>query len=614
MAKRSVKVFWGRFFKKLRIALFINNLHQVLLEACAVLIPIFCFMGISLVLYDFGFKPFWQNSTTVIFWAQIVLDALTVLLGARLFLRLFTEKKKWSRIFNLINWLFIVFLTFYVLPQKAALTNVDTNKFLLYKILLYAGIAFTFIVETSYLLQFIYNRSINAALLFVASFGFLIVIGTFLLKLPNATNGGIKLIDAFFTATSAVCVTGLTVVDTATHFTTFGHLIIMLLVQAGGLGIMTFAGLLAYAVGGQSSLKSELAFRDFMSNKQISNIMYFIYQVVLVTLSFEAIGAIFIYSSLDDALFDRKLDKFFFSIFHSISAFCNAGFSTFPGGLFEPVVRYNYSLHMAVALLVLLGSMGFPIAFNLFRYLRIRITNFTRVLVRNPVREHFPRVININSRLALVVSGVLLAIGFIAFLLFEQRATLSDHPTWYGRLITAFFASVTPRSGGFNTFDMSLISLPMIMIYLLLMWIGASPGSTGGGVRTTTAGVAVLNMVSVLQGKDRTEFFKSEISHQSVRRAFAIILLSFLMLGFFIFLVSVNDSDKGLIKIAFEIFSAFSTTGLSLGITPHLTTGSKVVIIMTMFAGRVGMITLLVAFIKQSPQLYYRYPKEDIAF
>lgn len=614
MANRNVKVFFGRIAKKLRIALFINNLHQILLEACAILIPIFCFLGMGLVLYDFGFKPFWRNSATVIFWSQIILDALAVLLGLRLFLRLFTEKKRWSRIFNLVNWLFVLILAFYVLPQKAGLTNFESNKFLIFKIMLYAGITFTFIVETSYLLQFIYNRAINAALLFVGSFGFLIVIGTFLLKLPNATNGGIRLIDALFTATSAVCVTGLTVVDTSTHFTTFGHIIIMMLIQAGGLGIMTFAGLLAYAVGGQSSLKTELAFRDYMSNKQISNIMYFVYQVVMVTLVFEIIGALFIYFSLDDALFSRKLDKVFFSIFHAISAFCNAGFSTLPGGMFEPVVRYNYSLHTAIALLVLLGSLGFPIAFNLYRYLNIKAKNVLRLLQRNPVREHFPRVININSRLALVVSGILLIIGFVAFLIFEQQATLSDHPTWYGRLVTAFFAAVTPRSGGFNTFDMSLISLPMIMIYLLLMWIGASPGSTGGGVRTTTAGVAVLNMVSVLQGKDRTEFFRSEISHQSVRRAFAIILLSFLMLGFFIFLVSVNDSDKGLIKIAFEIFSAFSTTGLSLGVTPHLTTGSKMVLILTMFAGRVGMITLLVAFIKQSPHLHYRYPKEDIAF
>jgi Trk-type K+ transport system membrane component len=152
------------------------------------------------------------------------------------------------------------------------------------------------------------------------------------------------------------------------------------------------------------------------------------------------------------------------------------------------------------------------------------------------------------------------------------------------------------------------------MIYLLLMWVGTSPGSTGGGIRTTTAGLAVLNMVSIIRGKDRTEFFRSEISHQSVRRAFAIMLLSLLMIGISVFFISINDGDKGLLRIAFEAFSAFSTVGLSLGITGTLTYTSKIVVIITMFVGRVGMLTLLVAFVRQSKQLYYRYPKEDISF
>ncbi len=207
-----------------------------------------------------------------------------------------------------------------------------------------------------------------------------------------------------------------------------------------------------------------------------------------------------------------------------------------------------------------------------------------------------------------------LLIGFVTYLLFEQNHTLRDHPTLYGKIVTSFFGAVTPRTGGFNSVDMTLLSLPIILIYLLLMWIGASPGSMGGGIRTTTLGVAVLNVVSVLRGKDRSEFFKSEISHFSIRRAFAIILLSFFMIGVFTFLVSVNDGEKGLIMIAFETFSAFSTTGLSLGLTPNLSNQSKLVLVFTMLVGRVGMLTLFVAFIKQSKQLYYRYPKEEIAF
>jgi Trk-type K+ transport system membrane component len=308
------------------------------------------------------------------------------------------------------------------------------------------------------------------------------------------------------------------------------------------------------------------------------------------------------------------VDKLFFSIFHSVSAFCNAGFSTFTNNLFESEIRFNYALHLIIALLIILGGIGFPIIFNLAKYSKFKLMNLFNRISRKPKRWYYPKLININSRLALVMTGFLLLIGFFTYLLFEQNNSLRDHPSILGKVVTAFFGAVTPRTGGFNTVDMTLLSLPMILIYLLLMWIGASPGSMGGGIRTTTVGVAVLNLSSVLRGKDRSEFFKSEISHQSVRRAFAIILISFLLIGVFTFLVSINDGEKGLIMIAFETFSAFSTTGLSLGITPNLSPESKLVLVMTMFVGRVGMLTLFVAFIKQSKQRYYHYPKEEVAF
>jgi Trk-type K+ transport system membrane component len=191
---------------------------------------------------------------------------------------------------------------------------------------------------------------------------------------------------------------------------------------------------------------------------------------------------------------------------------------------------------------------------------------------------------------------------------------LQEHPTIGGKLVTSFFGSVAPRTAGFNTVDMTAMSLPTIMVCLLLMWIGASPGSTGGGIKTTTFGVAILNMFSILRGKDRSEFYRSEISHNSIRRAFALIFLSLLFIGFFIFLISINDSDKGLLRIAFEVFSAFSTVGLSLNLTPELSSFSKGVLIVTMLVGRVGTVTLMVAFIKQTKKLYYRYPKEEITF
>ncbi|HZI01864.1 MAG TPA: potassium transporter TrkG [Flavisolibacter sp.] len=591
---------------------FFREIQKEALQVCSVAIPALLFIALGMVIYDFGFQPFWSNNIRFNFWLAIILDILIILMGLRLVLDFFIQKRIWARFFTIAGWVFVLVMAFYILPQKAAVIQFDSNRFLFLKMVLYAGIVLGFITEASYLLQYVYNRSVNPGLLFVASFAFLILLGAFMLKLPNATTQPLSAIDALFTSASAVCVTGLIVVDTATHFTLFGQLLILTLIQIGALGIMTFAGLLAYAVAGGASFKSQLAFKDMFSSRQINNVMFFVYQVVLVTLLFEAIGTVLIYFSLDDALFARKLDKFFFSVFHAVSAFCNAGFSTYTNGLYEPVIRYNYDLQLIITILIIMGGMGFPIVFNLSRFIKIKLINLFRKLSGNPKRSHFPRLINLNSRLALVVSGFLLILGFVAYFSFEQYATLANHPTLTGKVITSFFGSVTPRTAGFNTVDLSAMTLPTVMIYLLLMWVGASPGSTGGGIKTTTAGVALLNVASVLRGKDRTEFFRSEISHQSVRRAFAVIIMSLLFIGVAVFLIAVNDSEKGLIKIAFEAFSAFSTVGLTLGITPNLSEFSKVVLIITMFVGRVGTVTLLVAFIRQSKQLYYRYPKEEI--
>src|SRR5690606_8263575 len=277
-------------------------------------------------------------------------------------------------------------------------------------------------------------------------------------------------------------------------------------------------------------------------------------------------------------------------------------------------IKFNYPFQLVIAILFILGGVGFPIVFNLYAYLKIKAKNVYRRIFKIPMRDHIPRLININSRLALVVSGILIIVGLVTYIVFEQNATLRQHPTFFGKLVTSFFGAVTPRTAGFNTIDTTALAFPTIMVYILFMWIGASPGSMGGGIKTTTIGVAVLNVISIIQGKDRTEFSGAEISQNSIRRAFAIILISFAITGLSIFLISISDNDKGLLNIAFESFAAFSTTGLSLGITADLSTFSKFVLILTMFVGRVGVITIFIAFVQQSQQLYYRYPKEEITF
>jgi len=613
MSKIKILARWGLQRTK-GLSLVRQGFHNKLIDYINALVPALLSLALVIVIYEFGFKSFWSSHPGINFWLRVVLTVVILLTGIRLLLEIFVPKKTAARLFNFSGFLFALFITFYVLPQKAALTYTHTNRFLFLKLMLYGGVLLGFVTEISRFLQFLYSKTVNPGILFVGSFLMLIVLGAFLLKVPNATNGGISTLNAVFTATSAVCVTGLIVVDTATKFTPFGQLTILLLIQIGGLGFMTLTGLLAYAVAGQSSFKAQIAFTEMMSSRRISNIISFIYRVVFVTLLIEAIGAAFVYFSLDDQLFPRKIDKVFFSFFHAVSAFCNAGFSTYSYGLYQLEVRYNYSLHSILAFLVIFGSLGFPIVFNLLKYIKLKLANLIRYITGNPKREYLPNVIMLNSRLALMVNVVLLAVGFIAYFFFEQSHTLVHHHSLTGKLVTSFFGSVTPRTAGFNTVNLTEMSLPTIMIYLLLMWIGASPGSTGGGIKTTTFGVAFLNMAAILRGQDRTEFFRSEISHQSVRRAFAIIMSSLIVIGTGIFLITLNDSDKGLINIAFEVFSAFSTVGLSLGMTPSLSVVSKIVLMVTMFIGRVGTITLLVIFVRQTRQLYYRYPKEDVAF
>ena len=206
---------------------------------------------------------------------------------------------------------------------------------------------------------------------------------------------------------------------------------------------------------------------------------------------------------------------------------------------------------------------------------------------------------------------ILLVIGFITYWIFEEQNTLAGLEG-YGKLVTAFFGSVTPRTAGFNTVDMTQLAVPTVLIYLILMWIGASPGSTGGGLKTTTFAVAVLNAISIAKGKDRVEVFNRQIDPETVRKAFAVILLSFLVIGMGVFMVLLFNPELDILDVAFEVFSAFATVGLSLGITAKLTTGSKLVISLIMFLGRVGTLTVLVAFIRKTRSLRYKYPQESV--
>jgi len=451
----------------------------------------------------------------------------------------------------------------------------------------------------------------NPALLFTSSFFLLISIGAALFMLPNATTRSIDLVDAVFTSTSAVCVTGLTTIDVGKDLTPMGQWVLLGLIQIGGLGVMTFTSFFAFFFKGRSSLEEQLRIRD-IANTSLSSARSFITRVILFTLSVEVIGVMFIYLSVPEENFTGVGERLFFSIFHSISAFNNAGFSTQSLGLYELPYRFNYALMWVLALLFIFGGLGFGIIFNFSKYTRLWIVGRIRRFLTGTPCERHPRLVNMSSRLALQVTSILIAVGTVAVLVFEWNGALAIHPTWWGRFSAAFFTGVTPRTAGFNVVEYGSLAVPTLMITLLLMYIGASPGSTGGGIKTTTFGVATLNIFSTARGRRRVEYGGRELSHVSVRRAFAAIVLSLVFLGLSVTVITSMESDLGLLPLAFECFSAFSTVGLTMGVTGLLGDPAKLVLVGVMFVGRVSALTLLIGVLRQVQVTSYRYPKQDI--
>ncbi len=455
-----------------------------------------------------------------------------------------------------------------------------------------------------------YKRTLlNPAQLFLVSFVTIIFIGALLLMMPGASYQGLSFVNALFTATSAVCVTGLVVVDTGSYFTDFGQVVIMLLIQVGGLGILTFASYFSYFFKGGATYENQLVLSDMTNSNKIGEVFSILKYILVITFTIELISGILIFSSLDPSLFQSEGEVFFFSAFHAISAFCNAGFSTLEMGLYDPAFRHNYYLHLVLLCTFGLGGLGFPIVSNLIQFMKYKASKI--FFSGSSKSRHKPWVLNLNSRITLVTTFSLTTLGFLAFYFLEYHNTLSEHHG-FGKVVTALFGAATPRTAGFNTIDTSAMGMSTLMIILFLMWIGASPSSTGGGIKTSTFAIATLNVLSLAKGKSRIELMRREIADISVRRAFAIIALSLMVIGLGITLIVLADPAKSLIAITFECFSAYSTVGLSLGITPDLSTISKLVLVVIMFVGRVSMLTVLIAVFKKIKHKNYRYPTEEI--
>ena len=446
---------------------------------------------------------------------------------------------------------------------------------------------------------------LHPAVIFILSFVLLIVVGTWLLSMPlmSTVEGGMPLVDAFFTATSATCVTGLMSVDTMTYFTSKGHWVLLFLIQLGGLNFIAFGSFLALASKFGVAVKQHDVIEDFVNSDSLLGSSGTLGKVVAWCLGLEALGAVALMALWSpEVAFNGLVDRIFSSVFHSVSAFNNAGITLFTDGLAHPWVATNWLVHWVITVLVFLGALGMVAMFDLFdlRKLRERMVQPWKTI-------SFP------AKIALYFSVILVVLGTVAFAALEWKGTLAGM-SGFGKFTTAVFQSVT-RTSGFNTVDIGAVGMPMLFLLLVLMFIGASSSSTGGGIKTSTLAIVLADVWRTVRGGDHVQIFKRTISAVLRSRAYSVLLFFLVgnLIGVFVLTVTesalVTSGASTFFDLAFEHVSAMGTVGLSTGITPLLSAGGKVVLAVAMFVGRVGTLTVAFAVGGRTSHSHFKYPE-----
>ncbi len=450
----------------------------------------------------------------------------------------------------------------------------------------------------------------------IASFLVLIISGVLLLMLPrSAATENVSFVDALFTATSATCVTGLIVKDTGRDFSLMGQLVILSLIQLGGLGIVVFGAVFALLLGQALSLRESVAMQDLLSARTLSRIGNMIVFIFVGTVIIEAIGAVSVFGMWDDVpgRVANVRQQWFCSIFHSISAFCNSGFSLFN----DSFVQYNRSwgMYLVICPLIILGGLGFGVLYDLCNITSDRVKRFFKKLLSKRYRFSMeaPRRMQLQSKVVLSVSIFLIVVGMATILLFERYAGKSDSASNPG-VLDALFQSITARTAGFNTVKIAELSASSRVILILLMFVGGSPGSTAGGIKTVTLAVVIMSAVAALRRRREVEMFKRSVRVVIVGRAITVALLFVAVLLGATLILTITESGNGftMAEIAFEVGSALGTVGLTTGLTPSLTTAGKLIIIAVMLMGRLGPLTLLAALTFNLKPVQYDYPNEAL--
>ena len=436
--------------------------------------------------------------------------------------------------------------------------------------------------------------------LVVFSFLAIIGIGALGLSLPRATTSpdGLGFIDTLFTATSAVCVTGLTVINVSRDLSPLGQGLLLALIQLGGLGLMTFTAFFSLVLGRDISLRGELVMRDALDIRTLGRLTGLIIGILSITVIAEGIGALLLFIFWPTEFLSTG-QGIFWALFHSISAFSNAGFSLLPTNDFS-VYRGAFVVNFTMMALIVLGGLGFFVIQNLLRVSPWGAGGGSKARPR----------LTVHTKLVLTMTAILIGLGTTLFFILERGGAMANY-TLGEQMTASLFQAVTARTAGFSTVSIAQLAYPAAFLLMILMFIGASPGSTGGGIKTSTIGILLATIRGILKGRTHTELFQRTIPQDQVNRALAVIFIAFGVISTAVFAMVIVEGHPFL-DVLLETISAFGTVGLSRGITPELSTAGKVILILTMLAGRIGPLTLALAIGEREARGEYEYPQEYV--
>jgi trk system potassium uptake protein TrkH len=443
---------------------------------------------------------------------------------------------------------------------------------------------------------------LRPATLFIGAYITIILVGSVLLMLPGVSNDGSQMnyLDSLFTSVSASCVCGLQVQGITTFFNTKGQLIILTLIQLGGIGIISFATFFASFIRKGMSLKHQSVLKSVFDSESLEGSSFRWKQIILVTVVIEVLGAIALYVLWQRLPWTSTAQHIYFSVFHAVSGFCNASFSLFPDNFRNESLHSFYIVHLCMAAIVFFGALGFPAIRDIFSVKNLR------------ARAMYPwKKWKVSTQIALNTSLAIIFAGTIGFYYFEENHLLEDQNGMEG-VITSLFQVVNARTGGFTTVDLSAATYPTLLLLCLIMFVGASSGGTGGGIKTSSAAVIIRTVMSGLRNRKTTTIARRNINQQLILKAFTIYIIASLVIFFSVLMLQYFEPGTAFFQLLFEEVSAFSNVGFTLGITPHLTTASKVTLMISMFIGRVGILSVAYALSVKKDETNFTYPDTHI--